>query len=246
MKVFKTAFYWSIIFLVLMLLTSPVWSKNGAEDYDVAEKKEFHKSFLLQTDEHQPNLKSHSASRGKAFLLSFLLPGLGEWYAGSNKMAKIFLGTEVALWTTYFAFRMYGNWRKDDYKNFAVAHAHINPAGKDHDYFVNIEHYDDISAYNQTKLQKREEEKLYPENKVYSWKWNSKEHRLQYEQIRMSSDRAFSNSVLVVGIVVLNHLVSGIDAMRIAIKADKEKSDVKMGFIPVQGGGMQFCLVKRF
>lgn len=246
MKVFKTVFYLSIFLLVSMLLTSTVWSKDGTKDNDAAGKKEFHKSLLLQSEQSQPLSNFHSPSRGKAFLLSFLLPGLGEYYAGSKKMAKVFLGTEVALWTTFFSFRIYGDWRKDDYKNFAIAHAHINPTGKNHDYFVDIEHYDDIRAYNQSKLQKREVDKLYPDNKEYSWKWDSKKNRLKYEQIRMSSDRAFSNSVLVVGVVVLNHLVSGIDAMRVARKADKKISEVKMGFFPVPGGGIQFCLAKKF
>ena len=111
---------------------------------------------------------------------------------------------------------------------------------------MDIEHYNDIRAYNQSKLQKREVDKLYPENKEFSWKWDSKKNRLKYEQIRMSSDKAFSNSVLVVGVVVLNHLVSGIDAMRVARNVDKKKSVVKMGFVPILGGGMRFCLIKKF
>ncbi len=236
-----------IVIIVSILLSSEGWSRNEEKKNVFSGKQEFNKSLLIGENENNQQINSDTTpSRGKAFLLSFLVPGLGEYYAGSNKMAKIFLGTEVALWTTYFGLRMYGNWREDDYKNFAIAHAHINPAGKDHDYFVNIEHFDDIGAYNQKKLQQRNINALYPENKEYSWKWDSKKNRLKYEQLRMSSDRAFSSSVLVIGVVVLNHLISGIDAMRLALKADKEKSDLKMGFIPLPEGGMQFCVVKRF
>ena len=246
MKVYKNKIFMVVVLIIFMLYSSNGWSEDKKNNNNFSQEQGFHKSLLIPKNTPEQIMKADTPSRGKAFLLSLLLPGLGEHYAGSKKMAKIFLGAEIALWTTYFCFRTYGNWREEDYKNFAIAHADINPAGKDHDYFVDIEHFDDIQAYNQTKLQQRDVDALYPENKTYSWKWDSKSNRLKYERIRMSSDQAFSNSVLVIGIVVINHIVSGIDAMRVAIKAEKHRSPVKMGFSPVPGGGLQFYLVKNF
>jgi len=246
MKILKVKVWLAVVLVTSMVFSSTGLGSNGVEENDFPEKKEFNKSFLMPAAENHQNMETESPSRGKAFLLSFLIPGWGEYYAGSEKMAKIFLGTEIALWTTYAGLRVYGNWREKDYKNFAIAHAHVNPEGKNHDYFVNIEHFDDIETYNQEKLKQRDVDALYPENEEYFWKWDSKKNRLKYEQIRMSSDGAFSNSVLVIGVVVLNHIVSGIDAMRLAIKADKKPSDLKVGFVPVPEGGMVFSVVKRF
>ena len=246
MKVGKNNILLISVLIISMLLSSYGWSGIKKKQDGVSGKQEFHKSLLVSENKSDQQSNINSPSRGKAFLLSLLIPGWGEYYAGSPKMAKIFLGAEIALWTSYCCFRVYGNWRENDYKNFAIAHAHINPAGKDHDYFVNIEHYDDIQTYNQTKLQQRNLDALYPENREYSWKWDNKSNRLKYEKIRMSSDQAFSNSVLLLGIVVVNHIVSGIDAMRVAIKADKDTSSLKMGLSPVPGGGVQLWLVTKF
>jgi len=246
MKILKVKVCLAVVLVTPMVFSSTGLGSNGVGENDLSKRKEFNKSVLLPADVNKQKMNAESPSRGKAFLLSFLIPGLGEYYAGSEKMAKIFLGTEIALWTTYAGLRVYGSWREKDYKNFAITHAHINPKGKEHDYFVNIEHFDDIETYNQTKLKQRDVDALYPENEEYTWKWDSKKNRLKYEQIRMSSDRSFSNSVLIIGVVVLNHIVSGIDAMRIAIKADKKPSDLKAGFIPVPEGGMLFSVVKRF
>ena len=62
-------------------------------------------------------------SKGKAFFLSLLLPGLGERYVGSNTKSQIFVGTEVLLWLGYAGFNRYSAWRKEDYfrKSRAVA-----------------------------------------------------------------------------------------------------------------------------
>jgi TM2 domain-containing membrane protein YozV len=238
---------------VIILCSAFLWSSEGScrdlkEKKSILSNNEFSKSLLIKKE--KPNTLNASVkpvSRGKAFLLSFLVPGLGEYYAGSPRMAKIFIGTEIAAWTAFFAFRTYGKWRKQDYHNFAISHAGISLAGKDHDYFVNIEHFNNIREYNQKKLQERNINALYPENDKYSWEWDSKKNRLKYEQIRMSSDKAFSNSTLVIGVVVLNHIVSGIDAMRAAVKTNnKRKDSYKMSLYPLPEGGMQISLMKIF
>jgi len=58
-------------------------------------------------------------SKGKAFILSLVLPGLGERYAGSHRKAHFFMASEVTLWLTYAGFISYREWRKQDYKTFA-------------------------------------------------------------------------------------------------------------------------------
>jgi hypothetical protein len=61
----------------------------------------------------------------KAFLLSALLPGMGELYAGSNR-GYIFLGIEAASWITFASYRASGNDKEDEMyayadRNFSIA-----------------------------------------------------------------------------------------------------------------------------
>lgn len=61
----------------------------------------------------------------KAFLLSALLPGMGEFYAGSNR-GYLFLGIEAASWITYASYKASGNDKEDELyayadRNFSIA-----------------------------------------------------------------------------------------------------------------------------
>jgi len=183
-------------------------------------------------------------SKGKAFLFSLVLPGMGEYYAGSKTMGTVFLCTEIALWAGYFAFQQYGDWKEEDYRQYAIAHAGIHVKGKNHQYFVNVEHFDNIRAYNEAKLRQRDPNALYPENDEFSWQWDKTSHRLKYEKMRVSSDRAYSRAVLMLGVIVANHVISGIDAIRAVRKA--EQNSLQVGLRSRVEGGMDLCISKSF
>jgi hypothetical protein len=185
--------------------------------------------------------------KGKAFFLSFVLPGAGEYYAGSKKWATVFAVSELTLWTTFTAFRIYGNGKRDDSRIFAAAHAGVNPSGKNDQYFIDIENFMSIVDYNDFKLQRRDLAALYPEDATYSWQWDSESSRAKYENLRVAKDRAYSRSMIVIAAVVLNHLVSGVDAIRVANqKSSLSEKNVQVGFIPLKGNGMVLAVSKRF
>lgn len=209
---------------------------------------DFHRSLLVSsqnTSVYESDLKSSSGI--KAFLLSFVLPGVGEYYAGSKKMAKIFFSSEILLWTTYFSFRTYGNWKKGDYQNLAVSRAGVNLSGKDHSYFVNIENFNSIREYNEAKLQQRQFDEVYPETPYYQWQWDSETSRHQFEKLRISSDTAYHRSLFVIGGIVINHIVSGINALRLVRKNRQENENrVRIGLAGLPEGGMMVLLWKSF
>ena len=55
----------------------------------------------------------------KAFVYSLLIPGTGEFYAGSKIKAVIFLGLDVTLWALYFNYHGKGKDKEDEYQKFA-------------------------------------------------------------------------------------------------------------------------------
>ena len=208
----------------------------------------FDRSCLLKQEERSvEEMMRTPPSRAKAFALSFLLPGAGEYYAGSKKMAKVFFITEVFLWTTFASFRIYGNWKKDDYRQMAVAYAGVDLTGKDHQYFVDIGNYDSIQEYNAAVLRERDADALYPENDDYDWEWESEEMRLEFRRSRIASDAAYNRSLLVIGAVILNHIVSGIDALRLARAAEKSgERKVELDIVGLPDGEVRVVLSKHF
>jgi hypothetical protein len=187
-------------------------------------------------------------SRAKAFFLSLAVPGAGEYYAGSKKAATVFFGAECTLWAVFGGFKSYGAAWEHDYRIYAAAHAGVvDPAGKGHDYYANIENYMTVVDYNDAKLQQRDLRALYPEGRGFDWKWDSIESRRRFEQMRIRSDRAMRNSTFVIGGIVLNHLISGIDAIRAARANGRSGGEgVKVGVAGFPEGGGMVWLVKRF
>lgn len=61
-------------------------------------------------------------SPAKAFLLSALVPGLGQYYYGSRVKPWLFFGADVAAWALYFKWNGDGNDLEDGFEAFQRAH----------------------------------------------------------------------------------------------------------------------------
>jgi hypothetical protein len=58
----------------------------------------------------------------RAFLYSLIVPGSGEFYAGSKIKAAVFLSVDVALWALYFNYHGKGTDKETEYQGFADQH----------------------------------------------------------------------------------------------------------------------------
>ncbi|MCI0532241.1 MAG: DUF5683 domain-containing protein [candidate division Zixibacteria bacterium] len=185
------------------------------------------------TNEFHSTWKRKSPSR--ALLLSLLLPGAGQYYNDSKTKAGIFLGAEASLWVGYFAFRMVGNWKKTDYRNFAVAHAGINPDGKDDDFYERMTFYDTRDEYNQlTRLYNGPEAPIYPESEYWNWEWDNTISQSEYRDLRNQSKTAFRRSLYMVGLAGVNRIISALEAFRGARRYNQMKAieSEEIGFHP--------------
>ncbi|MCY3666231.1 MAG: hypothetical protein OXH81_11275 [Gemmatimonadetes bacterium] len=76
--------------------------------------------------EPTPRTQVHKGKSSKrSFLLSALVPGLGQWYAGSKKRGLVFLGAEAALVGMWVAWKGKGNDLEQEFR--AVADEHWDP-----------------------------------------------------------------------------------------------------------------------
>lgn len=167
-------------------------------------------------------------SKGKAFMLSLLLPGLGERYAGAHTKSQIFIGTEILLWTGFAGFTSYNHWRKQDYRAFAATHAGVDLKDKSGSYFIDLEVYNSIYDYNAAILRDRNLRDYYQDVEQYYWQWDSETNRKKFRDLRISADEAYNRSLFAIAAIVANHIISAIDAMWTVHKYNKniETSDV--------------------
>ena len=156
---------------------------------------------------------------GIAIIYSLLLPGMGELYAGSYSSGKYFTIAEGALWATYIGFNAYGNWQQDNYKSFAASNAGVNTNNKNSDYYANIGLYLNINDYNNVQAFDRNFTAMYNSQQYY-WNWSSQD-RKTYRSMWLSSENSFNNLRFVVGAMILNRIISAINAVRLVARYNK-------------------------
>jgi hypothetical protein len=162
-----------------------------------------------------------SPSSGKAFLRSLLIPGWGQKAVGAKTSARTFFVAELALWTGFAALQIRGNWLEDDYRLFATTHAGVDPQGKNKDYFVDVGNFNNIDDYNNAQLRNRDATSLY-DPASFHWQWDSETNRRRFDDLRVRSEQAFSNSSFLVAGVFANHVISGIHAAHVARRREAE------------------------
>lgn len=219
---------------------------DDLSDKYIKEKKSISFTEFQQID--SPDKKSV----GKAMLFSLLIPGAGEYYVGETFYAKLFLGIEILGWSSIFFNRYYYNSMRKDYMAFATLHAGVNKKNKDDQFWIDIGKYDDIYSYNNKRVNQRRINELYDLNGVNYWRWDSFDNRYTYDLKRLKSVSIKNREIFITVGIVVNHLVSAINAVRLARRHNKNlaQNSFNYGFViniyEPQNQYMGFTLSKSF
>ena len=174
-------------------------------------------------------------------LKSAILPGWGEAALEKPKRARIFRLTEVSLISACISAYTFSGHQANQYKSFAAKHAGVNSHGKNHEYWVAIGNYIDMSNYNDEHLRFRDMGSIYEENEGWDWNWDSKNNKKLFETMRIRSDLLALTGKFIIGGIVVNHILSSIDALYLT-RIEKIES---ISFMPtISPNGMGFLSLK--
>ncbi len=169
-------------------------------------------------------------SPGKAALLSLLLPGTGEYYAGSHGYLSVFLTSEALAWGALLANQYYFRHLINEYKTFAYGHAGIASRAKPDRFWTDIGKYDNIYDYNMQRERERLFDELYDLTPENMWQWDSHGNRLKYDAKRLHANDIDNQRVYFQLAIVLNHLISGINALRLARRHNRHIKESRTSF----------------
>lgn len=238
---------------------------NDKLNYTPAESKLFdlkqselnHSTNIFDTTPSPKKTVSRSTkSPGLAFIYGLFIPGMGHVYANNFGTGKYFMISEAALWLTYAAFTIYGNWLIDDAYTFSTTHAGVNNSGKAKDdvFYVNIANYNNVDEYNNEMLRFGDYDKVYLPGSGFDFYWDSEASRLKYREDKIGADRTLNDRLFVVGAVLVNHIVSAIsavfsansynDQVRKSSGGFKFRAGVQKNFGKIDG--IKFSLAKDF
>ena len=136
---------------------------------------------------------------------SAILPGWGEAAMQNSKRARIFGLTEISLITASISAYTFSGHYTNRYESFAVEHAGVDARGKDHQYWVDIGNYTDLTSHNDEHLRFRDLDNLYDENDGWDWNWDSKDNKNTLENTQKYS-RSYCNTVEIIVLVISKHM----------------------------------------
>jgi TM2 domain-containing membrane protein YozV len=238
-------------FLLLLCFTSFI-SAQSIPTKSVMELKNSAKE--IKPADNLPLLTAdQTAEKKSAFLAvvySVLLPGMGELYAGNYDRGKYFTIAEGLCWGAFAGFRIYGGWQKDNYKSFAATYGKVDLDEKSAEYFANISDYINIDEYNRTKGLERDFNNLYNTKKDY-WKWSGTGQMTEYRNMWESSEQAYNNVRFAVGALIINRIISAIDAALLVRSYNKNLSEqttwnFSFGTSRVFPSGLELNFIKSF
>jgi len=158
---------------------------------------------------------------------SLIVPGWGQKTLGKPKRARFFNYLESGILLTIIGSSTFANIKRKNYIAFASKHAAISSSGKDHKYWVDIGNYKSIENYNNEHLRNREMDDLYPDDKKWSWDWDLESNRKKFEDKRIRTDQLELFATFGVGALIVNHLVSSIDALYLKRVSSKKTLSIQ-------------------
>jgi len=150
-----------------------------------------------------------------ATLLSIVLPGAGEFYAGNSGTGRYFMAADGLLWLTFAGLSLQSSWVMDDARSFAGLRAGADFSGKDDRFEAQVGNYMSTQHHNETKLRERRYEELY-QGAGYEWRWMDEGDRLRYRSMRIRSDELNRAAGFAVGALVINRIISAFSAWQSA------------------------------
>jgi len=162
---------------------------------------------------------------GLVFLMSLVLPGSGEYYMGNKVQSVIFLTSEVLLWTGLTANSMYAEHLLEESYTYAAQHANVSRSGKDKQYWIDIGKFDSIYDFNEERRRDRLFDAVYLNEEEKYWFWDGRDKRFKYDGMRLDANEISGQDVYFYASIVLNHLVSAVNALRLARGHNRELAE---------------------
>ncbi|MDP6685095.1 MAG: hypothetical protein QGH24_04035 [Candidatus Marinimicrobia bacterium] len=164
---------------------------------------------------------------------SLMIPGWGEYSLNEPKRGKIFVVTETLLWIGMGGSFLGAELEENTYEAIAREHGEISPGEKPRQFWVDIGNYDSREDFITEHLRWRDFDAVSAyEDPQWDWNWDSDSQQEIFESKRVRSDKLLLMGKFFIGGIVLNHIISGIDALYLSRK--HSGSEIHLSFRPVQ------------
>lgn len=149
-----------------------------------------------------------------AFIRSLVIPGWGHYYANSDQWVRgqVHLGAEAALIASYFGFSLRADNLENQYETLASLKAGVDISNRSRSFQLAIGDFNSLQEYNDFQLRSRNWNRLYEDESVNGWNWENEKDRENYNDLRSDVDRVKNQLPAILGLMVVNRVVSALSA----------------------------------
>ena len=177
------------------------------------------------------------------------MPGWGHYYVDSNNWnrGKYHLGADVLVALSFFGFNIHSNNLQQNWYSYARDEAGIDIENRSRTIQLAVGDFNNLSEYNDYQLRTRNWDQLLEDRPENRWNWQNDELRNKYNNIRNRFENIDQQLPALIGLMVVNRVVSAISAYNRAIKLQNRNSDTALYFTKYpQGTGIVANLKVRF
>ena len=153
---------------------------------------------------------------------SLLLPGWGESGLGNQKSSRFFMQTEAILFTSCWSAYKLAGVKEIEYIAYANEHAGAKNTN-DHRYWVDIGNYNSNDDFDEEHLRMRDGKEGQWSSSPWIWE-GGESYRKNFEKMRIDSDKLYFTGRFIIGGIIMNHIISGINALYLSRINDKNYS----------------------
>lgn len=189
------------------------------------------KAQALSDDNSSPNPRT-------AFLKSLALPGWGHHYVNQSDWTrgKYHLAADVVLIVSFLGLNIHSNNIRQHWYAYSQSEAGINIEGRARSLQLAIGNFQNLEAYNDFQARSRNWDQFIEDTPENRWNWQSDAARAEYNDLRNRFANIDQQLPALVGLMVVNRVVSAISAYNRARKISDDRNQAALYFSQYRPG----------
>lgn len=169
-----------------------------------------------------------------AFLKSLAVPGWGHHHVDNSnwQRGQYHLAADAVLILSYIGFSIHSNNIQQNWYAYGRQQAGVPIEGRSRQFQLAVGDFNSLQAYNDYQSRSRNWDQLYEDRSENRWQWSSSEDRIHYRDLRSRFERIDQQLPALLGLMVVNRVISGISAYNRAQKKQQSNHNTAMFLYP--------------
>lgn len=161
-----------------------------------------------------------------AFLKSLAVPGWGHHHVDTNnwQRGQYHLAADAVLILSYVGFSIHSNNLQQNWYAYGRQQAGVPIEGRSRQFQLAVEDFNSLEAYNDYQARSRNWDQLFEDVPENRWQWSDSAERQKYRDLRSRFERIDQQLPALLGLMVVNRVISGISAYNRAKKKQESNA----------------------